>query len=96
MNRKPFVHSERSAAQNVRFTDEYVIIDMVDGRAIGMPLYYFPWLEAANDAQRQNYELHGLSVYWEVLDEGIDLIAMLTGLYSKPKPAPESMRRVAM
>ena len=96
MNRKPFVHTERSAAQCVRFTEECVIIDMLDGRAISMPLYYFPWLQAANQAERQSYELCGLSVYWEIFDEGIDLIAMLTGLYSKPKPKPETMRLVAM
>ena len=32
------------------------MIDVVDGRAISMPLNYFPWILAATDAQRQAYD----------------------------------------
>ena len=95
MSRKPFVHSERNAAQYVRFVDERVSIGLADGRAIDMPLYFFPWLQSATGFQRERYELHGLTVYWEELDEGIDLIAMLTGLYTNPKPMPEAINQVA-
>ena len=85
----PFIHSTRNDAQGVRFQDEFVLIDLADGRLIGMPLNWFPWLQAASETQRASYDLHGDSVYWEELDESIDLVAMLTGLYTKDKPRPK-------
>ena len=87
----PFIHRTRNRPQNVRFTDEFVIIDLADGRAISAPLNFFPRLQAASDSQRKNYQLHHVSVNWVELDEGIDLIAMLTGLYREPVPTPPSL-----
>ncbi len=87
----PFIHRTRNRPQNVRFTDEFVIIDLADGRAIASPLSFFPRLQAASDSQRKKYQLHHVSVNWEELDEGIDLIAMLTGLYREPVPEPKSL-----
>jgi len=88
MERKPFIHSTRNDAQRVRFQNEFVWIDLADGRVIGMPLNWFPWLQSATEIQRAGYDLHGDSIYWEELDEGIDLVAMLTALYTQPKPMP--------
>ena len=89
MERKPFIHSTRNDAQRVRFQNEFVWIDLADGRVIGMPLNWFPWLQSATETQRASYDLHGDSIYWEELDEGIDLVAMLTGLYSQRQTASE-------
>ena len=89
MQEAPIIHRKRNRPTGVRFTDESVFIDLADGRAIGMPLYFFPWLQAASDAQRHDYQLYHVSVNWEDLGEGIDMIAMLTGLYIKDKPKPE-------
>ncbi|MCY3831880.1 MAG: DUF2442 domain-containing protein [Chloroflexi bacterium] len=86
--RIPFIHATRNDAQRVRFYNDAVWIDLADGRVIGMPLNWFPWLQSATETQREGYDLHGDSVYWEELDEGIDLVAMLTGLYIKDKPRP--------
>jgi hypothetical protein len=87
----PFIHRTRNRPQNVRFTDEFVIIDLADGRAIASPLSFFPRIQAASDSQRKKYQLHHVSVNWEELDEGIDLIAMLTGLYREPVPEPKPL-----
>ena len=89
MQEAPFIHKTRNKPTGVRFTGEFAIIDLADGRAIGMPLYFFPWLQAASDAQRHDYQLYHVSVNWEDLGEGIDMIAMLTGLYIRDKPQPE-------
>ena len=89
MKKIPFVHDDRCAPQVVRFTDTQVQIEMADGRILSLPLYFFPWLENATDAQRLNYQLHYFTVDWEDMDEGIDMVAMLTGLYIKDKPQPE-------
>ena len=56
MQPKPFIHSTRNDAQQVRFDSDYVWIDLADGRIIGMPLDWFPWLQSATEAQRQGYE----------------------------------------
>ena len=84
----PFVHDDRCAPQKVRFTASHIMIEMADGRILGLPLYYYPWLQKATDAERQNYQLNYFTVDWEDLDEGIDMVAMLTGLYRKDKPRP--------
>ena len=89
MKKIPFVNDDRCAPQAVRFTDSHVIIDMADGRNLGLPLYFFPWLQNATDAQRSNYQLNYFTVDWEDLDEGIDMVAMLTGLYINDMPHPE-------
>ena len=89
MKKIPFVHDDRCAPQAVRFTESHLMIEMADGRILGLPLYYFPWLQNASDAQRQNYQLNYFTVDWEDLDEGIDMVAMLTGLYIKDKPRPK-------
>ena len=89
MKKIPFVHDDRCAPQAVRFTDSHVIIDMSDGRVLGLPLYFFPWLENATDTQRNNFQLNYFTVDWEDLDEGIDLVAMLTGLYINDMPRPK-------
>ncbi len=64
------------------------MIAMADGRILGLPLYYFPWLQDATEAQRQNHQLNYFTVDWEELGEGIDMVAMLTGLHTKDKPRP--------
>ena len=88
MKKIPFVHDDRCAPAAVRFTDLQVIIEMTDGRSLGLPLYFFPWLQNATEAQRQNYQLNYYTVDWEDMDEGIDMVAMLTGLYVKEMPRP--------
>ena len=88
MTEAPVIHDERNRPTGVTFTAEYVVIDLADGRTIGMPLYFFPWLQSATDEQRRDCQLGAWSVYWEALDEGIDLIAMISGMYMKPKVRP--------
>lgn len=88
MQKVPFVDDDRCAPQAVRFTDAHVIIDMTDGRILSLPMYFFPWLQNATVAQRQNYRLNHFTVDWADMDEGIDMVAMLTGLYRKDKPRP--------
>ena len=61
----------------------YAQVELADGRVISLPLKFYPRLEKATDAQRQNYEIFGLNIYWDDLDEGIDLTAMLTGMYRR-------------
>ena len=90
MSDYPNIHETRNRPTGVRFSDEYVFIDLADGRAIGMPLYFFPWLRGASDDERNDCQLYPFSVYWRNLDEGIDIIAMVSGMYMKEMHRPEA------
>ena len=78
---KPVIHDTRNEPQSLSFTDTHVMIELADGRIIGVPLHFFPLLEAASDEERLNYRLGSCDVYWEDIDDGIDLTAMLSGPY---------------
>ncbi|MCY4465777.1 MAG: DUF2442 domain-containing protein [Chloroflexi bacterium] len=81
---EPVIHETRNEARGVRFTDTHVMVDLADGRIIGVPLSFFPLLESATDDEKRNYRLYGLSIYWDDIDDGIDLTAMISGLYIPP------------
>jgi hypothetical protein len=59
---------------------EYLSVTLKDGRIISTPLDWYPWLRAANDAERQRVELLPDGVYWPDLDEGLEIEGMLQGL----------------
>lgn len=81
MHEWPIIHAERCDAREVQFTDERAMIHLADGRIMGVPLSWFPPIQRATDEQRQNYSCYGDTVHWHDVDDGIDLTAMLTGLY---------------
>ena len=60
------------------------MIHLADGRVMGVPLNWFPPLHRATDNQRKNYIGYSSSVYWHDVDDGIDMTAMLTGMYIVP------------
>ncbi|MBI3914271.1 MAG: DUF2442 domain-containing protein [Chloroflexi bacterium] len=72
---KPSAAKEMKVAKGVRFTDTMLYIALADGREIGAPLARFAWLEKATPAQRAHWSIepHGFAVYWEELDDGIEL-----------------------
>lgn len=82
--KEPVIHETRNEAQRLRFTEDHVMIELADGRILGVPLDFFPLLKAATDEERLNYQLHGLTIYWEDIDDGMDLTALISGLYIEP------------
>lgn len=74
---RPPIHKRRPArvAVNVRFTSSMLYVELTDGREIGAPLSRFPWLEQATPAQRAKWHIepHGFAVYWDELDDGIEV-----------------------
>lgn len=93
--KEPVIHNERNEARRVRFSDEHAMIDLADGRILGVPLSFFPLLEAATDEERQDYQLHGLTIHWEDIDDGMDLTALVSGLYIEPsKEYLDSLKEV--
>lgn len=82
--KEPVIHEKRNEAQRVTFSENHAIIELADGRMLGVPLDFFPLLKAATDDERLNYQLHGLTIYWEDIDDGMDLTALISGLYIEP------------
>lgn len=61
-----------------------VVEDMVwarleDGRVIGNPLAWYPWLQEASPEQRENVELTTRMILWHDLNRHIEIAAMLQG-----------------
>jgi hypothetical protein len=74
--------SEQVAATKVRFEGNILYISLSDGREISLPLDRIEWLEwlaQATPEQRANWSLEpgGYAVYWEDLDDGIEVCHIL-------------------
>jgi len=67
-------------AQNINCTDSNLIVDLVDGRAISVPLEWFPRLLGSTPSQLQNWELlgDGEGLHWPELDEDLSVARLLS------------------
>jgi hypothetical protein len=63
----------------VRFDDDFMWVELDDGRVIGVPLAWFPRLLAATPDQRGDFELSPRGIHWDALDEDISVDGLLTG-----------------
>jgi len=72
---------------NVHFTEETISVDLMDGRAIKVPLVWYPRLFNATTEQRSQWEVCGGSfgIHWEENDEDLSTEGLLRGI-----PAPSS------
>lgn len=72
-----------SHAQNVKFTEFLLIVELVDGRIISAPLVWFPRLSQANKQQLNNWELlgDGEGIYWPDVDEDLSINGLLVGTH---------------
>lgn len=80
--------SERRAGERVRevrFTEDALIVDLLDGRTISVPLLWYPRLLSATPAQRANWRLAGggFGIHWPDVDEDLSTDGLLRGA-----PAP--------
>ena len=68
-------------AQSVEFTDDDLVVSLVDGRKITVPLIWFPRLADATKEQLINYELlgDGEGIHWPEIDEDLSVAGLLQG-----------------
>ena len=68
-------------AQNVEFTDNDLIVSLVDGRKVTVPLVWFPRLSTASKSQLEHFELlgDGEGIHWPELDEDLSISGLLQG-----------------
>jgi hypothetical protein len=73
--------------KDVRFTEDVISVDLMDGRTISVPLVWYPRLLNATSAERQQWEIcgGGYGLHWEGLDEDLSTAGMLRGA-----PSPEA------
>ncbi|NTW43982.1 MAG: DUF2442 domain-containing protein, partial [Anaerolineaceae bacterium] len=62
-------------AQDVQVTEDYLTVDLSDGRTISVPLGWFPRLEHANKEEWLNWRLIGTGhgIHWPNLDDDISV-----------------------
>jgi hypothetical protein len=66
-------------AVEVRFDDATMWVELEDGRALGVPLVWFPRLLDATPEQRAQVVIGTVGLHWEALDEDISVAGLLAG-----------------
>ena len=68
-------------AESVEFTDNDMVVFLVDGRKVIIPIGWFPRLANATKSQLENYELlgDGEGVHWPEIDEDLSVAGLLRG-----------------
>ena len=75
--------------QQVVVTDDYLTVELSDGRNISVPLAWYPRLQNGSQQERNNWRLTGSQerIHWEDLDEDISLKNIILG-----QPSGESQK----
>ena len=71
----------QALAQNVRVTNDALIVDLVDGRTLSVPVSWYPRLAHGMPAEQAQWELigRGHGIHWPKLDEDIAVDDLLAG-----------------
>ena len=78
------------SAENVKFDDDSMWVDLMDGRTIGVPLVWFPRLLNASNADRNNFSISPNGLHWESLDEDISVEGLLAGKPDQTKSGDQA------
>jgi len=67
--------------KDVRFTEDTMSVDLLDGRTIVVPLAWYPKLLDASPEDRQNWKLSGagFGIHWPDIDEDLSTEGLLRG-----------------
>lgn len=68
-------------AQDVRVTEDTLIIELTDGRTLSVPVSWYPRLAYGGPAERSRWRLigRGQGIHWPDLDEDIAVDDLLAG-----------------
>jgi len=75
--------------KDVRFTEDTMAVDLVDGRTITVPLVWYPRLLGATPEQRRNWQISsaGFGIHWPDVDEDLSTEGLLRGAPAAPETA---------
>jgi hypothetical protein len=76
--------------KDVRFSEDFLTVDLMDGRVISVPLAWYPRLAAASPQALSSWRIAGggYGIYWPDLDEDLSTEGLLRGA-----PSPELRRQ---
>jgi hypothetical protein len=76
--------------KDVHFTEDSLIVDLMDGRTISVPLAWYPRLLHASAEQRGNWKLGGggFGIHWPDIDEDLSTEGLLRGAPAPRKTMP--------
>jgi hypothetical protein len=82
--------SSGERVQDVRFTEDTLAVDLLDGRTIIVPLVWYPKLLDASPEQRRNWRASsaGYGIHWPDIDEDLSTEGLLRGAPAASQPAP--------
>ena len=68
-------------AESITFSDESLTVYLDDGRALSVPLAWYPRLFHGTPQEREKFEIigDGEGIHWPLLDEDISVEGMLAG-----------------
>jgi hypothetical protein len=83
------VEIQTDNAQDVRVTEDALIVELEDGRTISVPITWYPRLLHGQKSERANWCLigKGEGIHWPDLDEDIKVEQFLLG-----RPSGESQK----
>ncbi len=69
-------------AKRLTFNSDTMWVHLTDGRCLGIPLAFFPTLDAATPEQLMNYIISGggVGLHWEELDEDLTVENLFLGV----------------
>ena len=72
---------------SVEFSDDFLVVGLMDGRRISVPLKWYPRLASASSDALVNWEVcgGGYGLHWPELDEDLSTEGLLRGV-----PAPNA------
>jgi len=70
-------------AQSISYTEESIVVELIDGRTVSAPLVWFPRLSQATKEQLDKWELLGAGegIHWPEIDEDLSVLGLLTGTH---------------
>ena len=76
-------------AEAVQFSENSMTVFLDDGRALSIPLSWYPRLLHGSPQERQHFELigDGEGIHWPALDEDISVEGLLAGRRSAERDA---------
>lgn len=63
----------------VSFDEHHLIVDLEDGRTLGIPLAWYPRLLHGTPEHREKVEISAVGLHWEELDEDISIAGLIAG-----------------
>lgn len=79
--------------RDVRFTEDTLSVDLVDGRTITVPLEWYPRLLHATSEQRANWTIAGagFGIHWPDIDEDLNTGGLLRGARAPGGPTSSAV-----